>query len=192
MASKIFIDTNIIVHYIILKKIKETERDNKELWKEYRRIEPSYQLLSLILKNNNDSFEFYTSHLAITEIANALHDEYRCRRMRRDGIPLSSWVRLKHRFNLEKEDADEILSEIVKFIESFRIKIILLEEKYTFSLIYKFILEKQIGTQDSILLSTAINSKCSHFATQDKELRKKKLKEIKVVSADEIRDEIVK
>jgi len=33
MVSKVFIDTNIIVHYIILNKIKEPDKDSKELWK---------------------------------------------------------------------------------------------------------------------------------------------------------------
>lgn len=49
---KSFIDSNVFVHWIILKKM-ESERPEKDtLWTEFKKVKPSFELLERIRKND--------------------------------------------------------------------------------------------------------------------------------------------
>lgn len=180
MVCKVFIDANIIVHYIILNKMKELDKDSKE----YRSIKPSYELMDKLLKETIEDFKFYTSNLAFTETIHALYDEYKCRRMRKEGVPLSSWTRIKPQFILDEEDLKELTAEITMVAEKCIGKITLIPEKYHFEMVTDFMLNKEIATQDSILLSTAISNNCDFFVTQDRELREKRINKINIISPE--------
>jgi len=140
--------------------------------------------MNLVLKGDIKEFKFYTSDLAISEIFYALYDEYRCRMMRRDGVPLSSWTRIKHRFKLEEEDLNELVNEITAFLDKVRDKLLHLKEVYNFEIIADMVLNHEIKTQDAILLSTAISNNCDLFVTQDRELRDKQLNQIIRISPE--------
>ena len=57
---KSFIDTNVFVHWIILKKIKENQPENEEIWKQFKKIRPSFGLVELIKNQTLDDFSFIT------------------------------------------------------------------------------------------------------------------------------------
>lgn len=187
---KSFIDTNIFVHWIILTKIKRERPHNKTLWTEFKKIKPSFELIETIKNSTLSNFSFYTSHLSLSEIFYSLLDEYRCRRMHKDGVPLSSWQRTKDRFNLTKDDIKELTSDVINFLDGFDIfnplkkdkKVNLLQEHIDYNLISKLVLEKKFRTHDAVLISTAITSGCKYFTTEDITIRKIKLDEIEVIA----------
>jgi hypothetical protein len=185
---KAFIDTNVFVHWIILSKMKVKRPDDKDLWKEFTKIKPSFELIETIRNINLRDFSFFTSQLALAEIFYALLDEYKCRQMYLDGVPLSSWQRVKETVNLTNDDIKALTTDIKKFLDDFYIfgpsneakKISLLQEPMNYDLISKLVLKKKIRTHDAVLLSTAAHFDCKYFATEDR-VRKIKLDEIDIV-----------
>lgn len=196
---KSFIDTNVFVHWIILKKIKEKQQ-SEQLWKQFRKIRPSFELLELIRDETLDDFSFITSQLCISEIFIALFDEYICRRMYSDGVPLSSWQRVRNRFNLEKNESNELTESVLDFLKEFDIidilktnkKVDLVQEHYNYPLISKLVIEKKFRTHDAVLTSTAHNSGCEYFVTGDKHIREIKVDVIKIISPQQMIHEIKK
>lgn len=82
-----FIDTNLIVHYLILSNLKGKAR------KKYReRYKGAFDFVSFVLKNKNEKIKFFTSSLSQAEIYFAILDEYRCEKMYFEGVPLSCWT----------------------------------------------------------------------------------------------------
>lgn len=187
---KSFIDTNVFVHWIILSKIKQERPEDKILWKKFKKIKPSFEVLETIKNNSLTNFTFYTSPLSLSEIFYSLLDEYRCRHMYIDGVPLSSWQRTRDRFILTKDETNELTNDIINFLKEFfnfelltatTLKVRLATEQVDYNLISKLVLEKNFRTHDAVLLSTAINSGCEYFTTEEKALRDTKLDEIDII-----------
>ncbi len=181
---KVFIDTNVIIHNLILSKIESEAEKNqrKDLWKRFAKLKPSYQLFEQIRNNKNENVQFLTSKLAISEIFYGLFEEYQCKKMRYDGVPLSSWLKVRQRFKLSNEDIKDIMSEFDAFVYYYikgsefpkESMIRLAEESYNFEEIAKLVTQIRLRTHDSVLLSTATTVDCKYFVTNDKELRQTK------------------
>jgi len=194
--SKIFIDTNVFVHWIILSKIRSERLNDPALWNKFRKIRPSFEFLEKIREQNLfNNFAFFTSPLVISEIFYALLDEYRCRRMNDDGVPLSKWLTVKEKFNLSPKEAIEVTQEIENFLDEFGIfnhlgknrKIrSLTTDDVDYFLISKLILEKNFRTHDAVLISTAANSGCEYFITTDKILIDSKIDDIKIINPESL------
>lgn len=192
MVTKIFVDTNILVGYLLLSGIEKTRKSEEEkqvLWKKYSKIKPSYDFILKILSSENKDFYFIASGLVFSEIFHCLYEEAVCQKMRDDGVPLSSWIRLKNRFSslIEDFEIEELDNVVYGLYHSKKIKVI--TEHYNLNLISKLILKYQFMTQDSILISTAIEGKYKFFVTRDEELlnrfKKTKIKKIKMISSEE-------
>jgi predicted nucleic acid-binding protein len=110
--------------------------------------------------------------------------------MRSDGVPLSSWQRVKDRFKLTKTDTETLTKDVLDFLDEFNVfapmkntkKVKIAPENYEFPLISKLVLEKNIRTHDAILLSVANGTGCDYFITGDKELRNLKVEWIELTS----------
>ncbi len=192
---KLFIDTNVFVHWIILTEIKRERPDDKELWTKFKKIKPSFEVLEMIKNNSITGFTFFTSPLSLSEIFYSLLDEYRCRHMYRDGVPLSSWQKTRDRFILTGEEIKELTTDVINFLNEFDIfkplstnkKVHLLTTEHVdYNLISKLILEKKFRTHDAVLISTAINSGCQYFTTEDKIIRDSKLDGIAIISPEKL------
>ena len=175
MVVKIFVDTNVFSGYLILSGIEERKPDTekKELWKKYEKIKPCYDFIKkILLDNEKKKIVPFASGLVFSEIFNCIYDEAVCKKMIDDGVPLSSWVRLKNRFSLFIEDfeIEELDNSVYGLFHSKKFKIV--ADKYDLRLISELILKHHFMTQDSILISTAIKEECKFFVTRDKELIK--------------------
>lgn len=185
---KFFIDTNILVHYLILSKANQ-RKSKKTLWREFKKIKPSYDFVKKALENKNKKIKFITSPLAFSEIFYAIYDEYICRRLFLDGTPFSSWVRVRYKYKLEPKDVDELYKDIRNLKKTFQNKIDIDDDIYDFKFIQKLVLKYGLRTHDAVLFSTARNTNCSFFVTKDsdflnnKEL--KKYKKLKIISPEE-------
>lgn len=197
LPERIFIDTNLIVNQIILSQIElQRKEKRKELYKEYRKLISSKDLIEQISRNKNKNFEFYTSNLAIAEIFFVLRDEYRCRKMHKDGVPFRTWKRIdkSKRFPLTKTDIKEIESEIRAFIYYFcegkefpvesRIRII--KEEYDTDIISDLTLCSGIETHDAILICTALKKNCGYFCTSDFRIELEEIKKMKICPPEKI------
>jgi predicted nucleic acid-binding protein len=172
MVVRVFIDTNIFTGYLILSGIEERkpESERKDLWKRYKKIKPCYDFIKKVLENKNKKIHFITSGLVFSEIFHSLYEEAVCKKMMDDGVPLSSWIRLKNKFSLfiENYEIKELEDAVDNLFHSEKIKPI--SEAYHLKLISRLILKHQFMTQDSILISTATHNKCKFFVTRDEEL----------------------
>jgi len=192
LVETIFIDTNIFVGYLILSGIKKTRKvdERKKLWKRYEKINPCLKFLSKVLRNKDNKNQFVTSPLVFSELPHAIHEEALCNKMWDDGVPFSSWFRVRERFIklFEPFEIKELKRDILKLYDKGNIEI--LEELYDLNMIPDFILDFGLKTQDAILFSTAINRKCNFFVSRDEdflknELLKKNYKKIKILSPEE-------
>jgi predicted nucleic acid-binding protein len=111
--------------------------------------------------------------------------------MNKDGLPLSSWQRVKDSINLTREETEEVTKDILNFLDKFDIfKTIddnenicmLISERFDYNLISELVLNHHFRTHDAILVSSAINSDCDFFITGDKSIRNKKIDNIKIIS----------
>lgn len=190
--TKSFIDTNIMVHWMILNKLKDERPNMSEFLKEFKKIKPSFELIEIVKQNTIENQFYFTSSLSTSEIFYAILDEYRCRKMHLDGVPLSSWQRTKEKVELKNEDKKTLTNDIITFLKEFGIiepmeknkRISLLTEHFDYLLISKLVFENKIRTHDAILISTAINYGCDYFITGDRTLRdeNKMIKEIEIIS----------
>ena len=113
-----FIDTNVIVYYLILSKLKERKRlDKKKDIPKYERYGKSYEFIKKIVSLKKDKIKFIISPLSGIEVYSALFDEYRCDKMYEGGIPLTSWG--TNRFSVKvtnegKRDIEQFLQVVAR------------------------------------------------------------------------------
>ncbi len=194
MVKKIFIDTNVLVGYLLIlgiMKTKLTEKRKKQIGKHYKKFKLSYDFICKVKENKDKKYKFVTSHLSISEIYLALYDEAICKKMWDDGIPLSAWVKKKDNFKkLVKEYEIDELKKKVKTLRNMK-NLERIGNKYNFDLIARLIMKYNLMTQDSILFSTALKRDCSFFVTRDEKdftsnnKLKEKFKKIELLSPED-------
>jgi len=148
-----------------------------------KRYENSLNLIEMIINfgKQNNSDEFYISHLAINELFSAIRDELRSIILFKNGIPISRWRDGRNNPDIKSSDYESVYKII---LESFDIlfenqAIVPIHEKSleddpNYLEIYSSILFliKIAKTQDSTLLTTAILNKADYFVTKDEPLIK--------------------
>lgn len=184
---KFFIDSNILANFIILNSIIKTKKINVMSTK-YSRFKESYNLVKKILLIKNNKF-FFNSILSRTELYCAVLDEYKIRKLFLEGVPLSTWQRMKNDIFISKEEINDIKKAVSTFIEenlsqegSDREKgaIESLLDPYDFNHIADLVFNNGLRTHDAILISTAVNNGLNFFVTSDSSI-KNKIKGIEVI-----------
>ena len=204
MLKRIFIDTNVFVHWILYKKISEDRPiDKSQMWVRYSRYKSDYEFIEQIHETHDKTAHYFTSDLAIAEIVFSIYREIKFRKMYLDGVPFSAFVNKivdSKSFVLEQGDIEAIRGLVFLFLQQYDIfnkpgekrKVQLLHDEHDFLLISELVIKENIRTQDSILTSTAVSAKCDYFVTSDIELKKlnkssiKELKGLEFLSPNEI------
>jgi len=175
-----FIDTNVIVNWLIVSSALKTkgaisEKEKKKLLKNLKnKVKKSYDLLEKIRTGNEKKITFYISYTEWSEIFSGIGMEYRSRILKEKGVPLRYWTSMIYDIKLFDKDLDEILKEInsfyIEFIETHKI-----EETFDQAplmdignLIWKY----KCSTQDALILSQAITERCQYFISEDQRLRR--------------------
>lgn len=184
-----FIDTNVIVHWLILSKIKDRNKESKELWTRYDRIKHSFEFMEQVITHKDKSQTFLTSDLALAEIYYGLYDEAKCSKMYKDGVPLSSWSNVKYskKFPMTSDDINDIYKSVQRLLNIISGKITIVNDSYNFRNVATFVLKEKLRTHDAILLSEAMKHKCDYFVTNDADFDDIKLdasKYIKDIDSD--------
>jgi predicted nucleic acid-binding protein len=179
-----------MAHYIILSNIIKHHSVTEELWKKHKRYVASYEFINNLKNGKFKNYRCYTSPLALSELINAIYDEFFCQKMYEDGVPYSTWRHIRREKEITSDDIINIENSILDFHDSVvseyptKKTIKFLDEFYDLDIISDLILKGECKTQDSILLSTAKHNICSYFVTKDKPLRRTKYKGIKIESPE--------
>jgi predicted nucleic acid-binding protein len=190
---KVFLDTNLLVDYLILSNIKG--RRKKELKERYKN---SFDLVKRIIKNKNKRFCFITSSLSRAEIYRCLLNEYLCDLMYKKGIPVNCWEHEKWKEKLDEDSIKIIMETIESFTDKYICseigelkskKILSVLDTYNPKVFTDLIMRFKQKTHDSIIISTAIENKCKYLVTRDnrlrKELKEKGYKKINLINPEE-------
>lgn len=191
-----FIDTNVIIHHIILTKLLQRKEGIQKGTPRYERYKQAYEFIKKIMGleeyKEGDPFYFHTSFLAQSEFYYALLEEYKCDKMYKGGLPLSSWVSNKWSIKFNDQEIEEIVKDIGDFVERWiyyedteQKKILSVQDEHGGDVIMDLIFKHKIRTHDAVLISTAVAWDCAYFVTSDKELRKLKFEEIKIINSGE-------
>lgn len=184
-----FIDTQLIVHFIILSHLKGRK---KERLKE--RYKNSFDFIKEVISNKKENLKFLTCSLSQSEIYFGLLDEYRCEKLYDCCVPLSSWRNEKWRTNLTEDEIDEITNHILNFSYKYIYskgdkpkKILSVIDIHDPEIIPELVFRHNVRTHDAIIVSTAISEKCKYIVTRDNNLKKclKDYKRIKLISPEE-------
>jgi len=164
---RVFVDTNTIVHWAILRK--GIERHGKELVKKYRKLEQSYRLIEGAI-NGEFNAEFYTSNLALAEMTRAFADFLISEKMRSEGIAALYWGKYFKDFLLTDEEFDEFLDAIIKLSNLLGERLNVIDD-VVFDVEYYpfFVARAGLMTQDAILITTAIKHGMNYFVTMDRD-----------------------
>ncbi|KUH34120.1 hypothetical protein APY94_03395 [Thermococcus celericrescens] len=164
---KVFVDTNTIVHWAILKK--GIERHGEGLINKYRKLEQSYRLVEGAI-NGTFKAEFYTSNLALAEMTRAFADFLISEKMRSEGIAALYWGKYFKDFLLTGEEFDEFLDAIIKLSNLIRERLNVIEDSVFDVEYYPFFVARAgLMTQDAILITTAIKHGMDYFVTMDRD-----------------------
>ena len=168
-TTRAFIDTNVVVHWIILSKIKTKNNESKALCTRHDQIKSSFDFMEHVLKNKDKSQFFFTSNLSLAEIYCGLFDEAKCSKMYNDGIPFSSWnkVKFSKKFPMTPDDMNDIYSSVEQLLRQIVRKITVVKDDYVLRNVAIFVLREKLKTHDAILLSEAMKHKCDYFVTND-------------------------
>ena len=176
---KVFLDTNTIVHWAILRK--GIEEHGPEIVKKYRRLEQSYRLVEKALKGEVGA-EFYTSNLGLAEMTKALADFLISEKMRSEGITSLYWGRYFKDFLLTDDEFDDFLDGVIALSNLLMERLNILEDVLFDVEYYPFFVARAgLNTQDAILITTAIRHGMNYFVTMDRDfhdlLRDKRIKD---------------
>lgn len=181
MVVRFFLDTNVIVQYIIFNQLLNRKESIEKGTPSYQRYEMAHKLVAKIIEFKSDDVLFFISLLIRAEFYYALLEEYKCREMYKGGIPLSSWHINKGKIKLKNEHKGDINTAISKFelkniadaSDKEKKKIWSSWDIYNYPLISALAYGYDIKSHDSILISTAIFNQCDYFITLDQRLRDK-------------------
>ncbi|ALM74007.1 PIN domain-containing protein [Thermococcus barophilus] len=178
---KVFLDTNTIVHWAILKK--GIERHGEGIIKKYRKLEQSYRLVEGAI-NEEFKAEFYTSNLVLAEMTRAFADFLISEKMRSEGIAAIYWAKYFKDFLLTDEEFDEFIDAVIKLSNLIRERLNVIEDEVFEVEYYPFFVARAgLMTQDAIILTTAIKSGMNYFVTMDRDfhelIKDKRLRRVK-------------
>ncbi|MCD6372883.1 MAG: PIN domain-containing protein [Thermococcus sp.] len=177
---KVFIDTNTIVHWLVIKKMVE-EHGNKILEK-YKRLKQSYEFIEAVLSGTFENAEFYISRLTLAEMTKALVDFIVYEKMRLDGVAAIYGMKYFKDYLLADEEFDSFLEGIIEASNVLQSGLNVLEDDLSDLEYYPFFVARAgLRTQDAILLTTAIRHEMNYFVTMDRDfhdlLKDKRIKE---------------
>jgi len=175
----VFIDTNIIVHWVVIKKM--IEERGEEVVDRYRKLRQSYEFVEAVLTNEFKRGEFYISRLTLTEMTKALVDFIVYEKMRLEGVAAIYWGRYFKEYLLTDEEFDSFLEGVIEASNILEEHLNLIDDEL-FDLEYYpyFVARAGLSAHDAILLTTAIKYDMNYFVTMDRDfhdlLRNKRLR----------------
>lgn len=198
MVKNFFLDTNVIIHYIIYEQLLKRKESIDKGTPSHQRYEAMHKLVKKIIEFKDDTHMFFISLLVRAEFYYALFEEHKCREMYKGGIPLSSWQINKNKVKFKDdflEDINLVIFEFEKNIEDAgkkkKKKIWSSWDVYNYGFISWLAYKYNIKSHDAILLSTAIFNRCKYFVTSDKRLRDKFEKEKFIIEFDKRKIELI-
>jgi len=180
--TSVFIDTNTIVHWVVIKKMKE-ERGEKTVEK-YRKLQQSYTFIEKVLREEFNGAEFYISRLTLTEMTKALVDFIVYEKMRIDGVAAIYWGRYFKDYLLTNEEFGSFVDGVIEATNILEKGLNVIEDE-VFDLEYYpfFVARAGLSAHDAVLLMTAIKHGMNYFVTMDRDfhelLKDRRLKTIK-------------
>lgn len=179
-----FIDANILAHWVLGKgDVLYFLIDNFHLTNEFfdvylKRYEDSISFIEELIKSGSqeESDEFYISHLAINELFSGIKDELRSILLFKKGVPISRWRDSRNNPDITPTDYKAIYEITLKSFDIlFGKKAIEYineqsqEDNPNYFEIYSSVLflVKEAKTHDSTLLATAILNEADYFVTKD-------------------------
>ncbi|MFA4640642.1 hypothetical protein [Pyrococcus kukulkanii] len=165
---KVFIDTNTIVHWIIIKKMIEERGEN--VANRYRKLRQSYELMGQVLTGRFKNVEFYISYLTLAEMTKALVDFIVYEKMRLDGVAAVYWSRYFKDYLLTDEEFESFIEGIIEASNVLEDKLNIITD-VVFDLEYYpfFVARTGLSAHDAILLTTAIKHGMNYFVTMDRD-----------------------
>lgn len=193
--QKWFIDTNVIVHWLMTQRIMEFAIQNFHLSQEFfdtykNRYKDSFDFIEKVLGLSKHDHGFFVTELSLNEVFSGIRDEIRSIMMFVKGIPISRWAYTRETKEVSfPEELSIKLYELTSegFDILFEDKIIIVpittpsdtKEYFDFysSLVFLY---PMLGTQDAMLVTTALFHQSNYFITMDRDLIDlgRKLKEI--------------
>jgi len=165
---KVFIDTNTIVHWLVIKKMMEEH--GTEVLEKYRRLRQSYEFVEAVLSRKFKNAEFYISRLTLAEMTKAILDFIVYEKMRLDGVAAIYGMKYFKDYLLTDEEFDSFLEGIIEAFNVLESELNVLEDDLSDLEYYPFFVARAgLRTQDAILLTTAIRHKMDYFVTMDRD-----------------------
>ena len=164
---KIFLDANVVANWILLKNKNVNNVSSPILKERFRQIGNSFELVQEIL-NWKEKIGM-TSQLVLAEIFGVLHDDAINMKLFREAIPTASWywVSIRGSKSLLEYEAAEIYYSVMQRFDELFYKIEIVEDEFNLEYTSYFILNLGLKPADSVLLTTAIENRATHFATTD-------------------------
>lgn len=165
---KVFIDTNTIVHWLVIKKMMEEH--GKEILERYKRLKQSYEFVEAVLSRKFKNAEFYISRLTLAEMTKAILDFIVYEKMRLDGVAAIYGMKYFKDYLLTDEEFDSFLEGIIEAFNVLESELNVLEDDLSDLEYYPFFVARAgLRTQDAILLTTAIRHEMDYFVTMDRD-----------------------
>ncbi|GEM_PF-6304929 len=164
----VFIDTNTIVHWLIIKKMMEEHGSG--ILEKYKRLKQSYEFVEVVLSGKFENAEFYISRLTLAEMTKAILDFIVYEKMRLDGVAAIYGMKYFKDYLLTDEEFKSFLEGIIEAFNVLEGKLNILEDDLSDLVYYPFFVARAgLRTQDAILLTTAIRHDMNYFVTMDRD-----------------------
>lgn len=178
MAS-FFIDANVIANWLLVNLDIRNHKNRVEYFekikKSYSKAYYSYLLLKSIYENKDKphNLSFFTSSLAISEVAAVIHEKYLLDVMYSEGISFKYFFKYKDDIELNEDDLKLISVNLENFYKTFIPGSITLSDTPILQHTIDLITNKKCETYDAFLVSQCVCNKSEYFVTEDKPLRDK-------------------
>jgi len=169
---KYFLDTNIIVDWILIKEKIENEKELEEdglLRKRFKEKSFSYTLLEIFLNVEKD-VEVVTCDFAWAEAYSIIYDEIICKKLYMEGIPYRMWNKLRKYKELRGDAIDVFRSQVINDFEKLKTRIETVKDEVDDEIFPLLFHKSRMGIYDAMILTTAIVNKADYFVTQDKDI----------------------
>ncbi|MBN2331284.1 MAG: hypothetical protein JXC85_05715 [Candidatus Aenigmarchaeota archaeon] len=199
MVVRFFLDSNVIADYIIInlgineekqeilrEDLKEIEKYLKQQWKDIKQHAIySFLLLELLRRKKHFTHhKFFTSLLAVSEVASVIYEKYCIDQMYERRIPFKYWFKPDFEIKIPQKILERIRLSIIKFHMLYiSRKIIQLAENIVIQEVTDIITNKKRDTHDAFLSAQAVFNGCDFFVTNDGRLirKMKKYKNIEYI-----------
>jgi predicted nucleic acid-binding protein len=175
--NRVYLDTNVLANWLLLYRKPKQIREEAE-----KQAVKCMHLLDRI-RSKHFSCSFLVSAYAVMELSQTARDNLIALKIIRDGFSLNWFNRLKKRYELLKEEQEEIEKAIESF-EDFldRYGLVHIDVSVDIKKVNRLILKYGIETHDAVHVYEASNS-ATYLATIDPDLLnlKSRIVETKVV-----------